>query len=213
MSPVAACNLPNEIHSGDMHVEEYNRDGTVGLPLPGSAFRIVDPETMQELETGDDGLVLVCGPQLMKGYLNDPVKTKSVFYMDGGTRWYKTGDKGHLDEGGFLTLVDRYSRFAKVGGEMISLGAVEKFVANSLSIEGAEYMAVALPDERKGEVIYMLHNSNVKSEEIKACLLEAKMNNLMLPKGFYHLDELPKLGSGKSDYVTAKKIVSDHFSS
>ena len=86
---------------------------------------------------------------------------------------------------------------------MLSITSDLTFVANSLSIEGAEYMAVALPDERKGEVIYMLHNSNVKSEEIKACLLEAKMNNLMLPKGFYHLDELPKLGSGKSDCVTA----------
>ena len=62
----------------------------------------------------------------MKGYLKMPEKTAEVIELIDGFRWYRTGDKGHLDEDGFLTIVDRYSRFAKIGGEMISLTTVEE---------------------------------------------------------------------------------------
>ena len=65
----------------------------------------------------------------MKGYLNDEAKTSEVITHIDGVRYYKTGDKGHIDENGFVFIVDRYSRFAKIGGEMISLGSVEEELA------------------------------------------------------------------------------------
>lgn len=94
------------------------------MPLPRStSFRIVDPVTLENLPTGTDGLILIGGPpQVMKGYLNNPAKTAEVIAELDGQRWYKTGDKGHVDDG-FLTIVDRYSRFTKLGGEMVSLTA------------------------------------------------------------------------------------------
>jgi acyl-[acyl-carrier-protein]-phospholipid O-acyltransferase / long-chain-fatty-acid--[acyl-carrier-protein] ligase len=211
LSPVAGCSLPNEIDVADLYVEEFNRVGSVGLPLPGSAYRVVDPQTLLDLEPGVDGLVLVCGPQVMKGYLNDPEKTQAAVFIEDGVRWYKTGDKGHLDKDGFLTLVDRYSRFAKIGGEMVSLSAVEREVELVLTAEGVEFMAVAIADERKGEAIYVLHNSAKSAADIRRELLDNGVDALLLPSGFKHVDELPKLGSGKKDYVTAKSMVNDYL--
>jgi Acyl-CoA synthetases (AMP-forming)/AMP-acid ligases II len=101
------------------------------MPLPGSSCRIVDLESLQELPVGQAGLILIGGTQVMTGYLKDPQKTAEVLLEQDGIMWYKTGDKGHVDEDGFLTVVDRYSRFAKIGGEMISLGAVEEQCAGS----------------------------------------------------------------------------------
>ena len=79
------------------------------MPLPGGSFRIVDPVTLKILPTGEDGLILFSGPQVMLGYLNAPEKTADVIVLLDDKRWYKTGDKGHLDQDGFLTIVDRYS--------------------------------------------------------------------------------------------------------
>ena len=70
--------------------------------------------------------------------------------------WYKTGDKGHVDEDGFLTIVDRYSRFAKLGGEMISLGSIEFKISESMALDGIDFCTVAVPDEIKGERIVLL---------------------------------------------------------
>ena len=114
------------IMAGFKTVMVGNKPGTVGVPLQGTQFRVVDPDTMEELPLGEDGLLLVGGAQIMKGYLKDPERTEKSIAVIDGKRWYKTGDKGHIDEDGFITIVDRYSRFAKLGGEMISLIAVEQ---------------------------------------------------------------------------------------
>ncbi|MEQ8662910.1 MAG: acyl-[ACP]--phospholipid O-acyltransferase, partial [Gammaproteobacteria bacterium] len=124
-TPVASTNIPDRIDTTYWTVQTGHKPGTVGMPLPGTSFRIVDPETLVELPTGGDGLILIGGAQVMLGYLDDPARTAEVIVELDGTRWYKTGDKGHLDPDGFLTIVDRYSRFAKLGGEMISLTAVD----------------------------------------------------------------------------------------
>jgi len=69
----------------------------------------------------------------MSGYLHDEIKTKEVIVELDGRRWYKSGDKGYLDSDGFLSIVDRYSRFAKIGGEMVSLTSVEKPVSTAIT--------------------------------------------------------------------------------
>ncbi|WP_308873960.1 AMP-binding protein [Thiothrix subterranea] len=101
-SPVASVNLPDQLDTRYWKVQAANREGTVGLPLPGTSFRIVDPNTLETLPTGADGLILIGGPQVMKGYLNAPEKTAQAIAELDGQRWYKTGDKGHVDEDGFL---------------------------------------------------------------------------------------------------------------
>jgi acyl-[acyl-carrier-protein]-phospholipid O-acyltransferase / long-chain-fatty-acid--[acyl-carrier-protein] ligase len=204
-TPVASVNIPDALDVNYWQVQLGNKQGTVGMPLPGSSFRIVDPETLNELPIGEDGLILIGGNQIMLGYLDDEEKTNEVITIIDGKRWYKTGDKGHLDEDGFLTIVDRYSRFAKLGGEMISLTAVEEAVRNSLGEPELELVAVNLPDEKKGEKVILLVAEDYQLEDIKKAMLDSKINPLMIPAEVKKVDEIPKLGSGKTDFKLARQ--------
>lgn len=205
-SPVASVNLPDQLDTHYWKVQAANKEGTVGLPLPGTSFRIVDPNTLETLPTGADGLILIGGPQVMKGYLNAPEKTAQAIAEFDGQRWYKTGDKGHVDEDGFLTIVDRYSRFAKLGGEMVSLTAVEHQVRQILGDAELELVAVNLPDDKKGEKIVLLMAGTYDEAAVKRKLLDGGMNALAIPSTIRSLAEIPKLGSGKTDFGSARQV-------
>ena len=179
--------------------------GSVGMPLPGTIIKIVDPNTLEELPVGEDGLILIGGGQVMKGYLNDLEKTAEVIAELDGVRYYKTGDKGHIDENGFVTIVDRYSRFAKIGGEMISLGSVEENIAQVLNDEH-QFVAVAVEDDKKGESIVLLVKSALSLEEINARIKSLNVPPIMLPSQVFLVDEIPLLGSGKVDFKGAKAL-------
>lgn len=203
-SPVISTNLPDIPSFHDKHVHQANRKGTVGLPLPGTSIRIVNPETLEELPTGEEGLILIAGSQVMKGYLNQPDKTGEVLIIDGENHWYKTGDKGRLDKDGFLTIVDRYSRFAKIAGEMLSLSYIESAYKALLDEEEMDLMVVSLPDEKKGEKLAVLISTKMSEHEVRTRLTDSQLSRLMLPAEVCCLDELPRLGSGKKDYHQAK---------
>jgi acyl-[acyl-carrier-protein]-phospholipid O-acyltransferase/long-chain-fatty-acid--[acyl-carrier-protein] ligase len=205
-SPVASVNLPDQLDTRYWRVQVANREGTVGLPLPGTSFRIVDPDSLATLPVGTDGLILISGPQVMQGYLHNPEKTAQAIVELDGQRWYKTGDKGHLDEDGFLSIVDRYSRFAKLGGEMVSLAAVETQIRQILHEPELEAVAVNIPDDKKGEKIVLLVAGTYDEAYIKKQLLEGGMNPLMIPSTIRSMSAIPKLGSGKTDYGNARKV-------
>ena len=201
-SPGASVNLPDI----NIPYKLRNRPGTVGKAFSGTEFRIVDPDSLEPIQAGKDGLILIGGPQIMKGYLKMPEKTAEVIELIDGFRWYRTGDKGHLDEDGFLTIVDRYSRFAKIGGEMISLTTVEEEILDALNTNDLEIAATCLPDQRKGEKIVLLATNNLDESHFKKLLLDAKVNPLFHPAQVILVDEIPKLGSGKTDFGETKKI-------
>jgi acyl-[acyl-carrier-protein]-phospholipid O-acyltransferase/long-chain-fatty-acid--[acyl-carrier-protein] ligase len=205
-TPVASVNIPDQLDMNDWHVQVGSKIGSVGLPLPGCSFRIVDPATLDVLPVNQDGLILISGTQVMLGYLNDEEKTKSVIVELDGRRWYKTGDKGHLDEDGFLTIVDRYSRFAKLGGEMISLGAVESEIKKVIVEPDVELVAVNIPDEKKGEQVALLITLAIDSNEVRKRLLGINCNPMMIPSVVHKVAAIPKLGSGKTDFAGAKAL-------
>jgi len=206
-TPVASVNIPDQLDSNYWRVQLGSKPGTVGMPLPGTSFRIVDPDTLRELASGEDGLILIGGSQVMRGYLNDPDRTSEVITEIDDKRWYKTGDKGHLDEDGFLTIVDRYSRFAKLGGEMISLTAVEEQVRQALARPELALVAVNIPDEKRGEKIVLLCAEAIATEELRKALLNADVNPLMIPEEVMIVADIPLLGSGKTDFKAAKNRV------
>jgi acyl-[acyl-carrier-protein]-phospholipid O-acyltransferase/long-chain-fatty-acid--[acyl-carrier-protein] ligase len=142
----------------------------------------------------------------MQGYLRDDERTARAIVELDGVRWYKTGDKGHLDADGFLTIVDRYSRFAKIGGEMVSLSVVEEKLRAVLAQPELELVAVALPDDKKGEKIIALIATNIGADDIRKQLLAAQLNPMMIPAAIGLIAEVPKLGSGKTDFAAAKKL-------
>ncbi|SHO58676.1 acyl-[ACP]--phospholipid O-acyltransferase [Vibrio quintilis] len=205
-TPVASVNLPGHLVRTQGFIQEAAREGTVGLALPGTTFKIVDPVTMETLPAGEDGLILIGGAQIMKGYLGDPEKTAEVIVELEGIRWYKTGDKGHLDEDGYLTIVDRYSRFAKLAGEMVSLSAVEQSAKDLLEDPELNLIAVNLPDEKKGEQIVMLVETDSAPEALRKTLTQKGMQALMLPGKIFQVEQIPVLGSGKPDFSAAKKL-------
>jgi len=211
-TPVSAVNIPDRLAGDRVRVHLGQRTGSVGMPLPGTSFKVVDPETYEELSTNEEGMVLIAGPQIMKGYLAAPEKTDAVIKEKDGLRWYVTGDKGRIDADGFLWVVDRYSRFAKIAGEMVSLGAVEEAAELVVSEKYAdtelppEIMATSTPDERKGEVVVLLTTTELDLKEFRSDMMEKGINPLMLPEKIIVLDELPKLGTGKPDHNKAKEL-------
>jgi acyl-[acyl-carrier-protein]-phospholipid O-acyltransferase/long-chain-fatty-acid--[acyl-carrier-protein] ligase len=208
-TPVASVNLPDQIDIDHWQVQIGGKFGTVGMPLPGSSCKIVDPESLEELPTGVDGLILVGGSQVMLGYLHDAERTQKAIVELHGVRWYKTGDKGHLDADGFLTIVDRYSRFAKIGGEMISLGAVEEKLRGVLTQPELELVAVNLPDAKKGEKIVALIATELDGQDVRKQLLAAQINPMLIPSEIYLVPAVPKLGSGKTDFAAARKMAAE----
>ncbi|MCG6940719.1 MAG: acyl-[ACP]--phospholipid O-acyltransferase [Thiohalocapsa sp.] len=205
-TPVASVNVPDAIEITNWKVQTGSKPGTVGMPLPGTSFRIVDPVSLEALPTGEDGLILIGGVQVMKGYLNDPERTREAVVELDDQRWYKTGDKGHLDADGFLTVVDRYSRFAKLGGEMVSLATVEDQARRTLGEPELELCAVTLPDARKGERIALLLTGDQDPGALRAKLLAAGVNPLLLPSAVLRVASVPKLGSGKTDFAAARRL-------
>jgi len=205
-APVASVNLPDVLETDSFSIQVGCKEGSVGLPLPGTAFKIVDPITLQELAVNEDGLILIGGPQVMQGYLKDEAKTKEAMAEMDGALWYKTGDKGHIDADGYLFIVDRYSRFAKLGGEMVSLGSIELDIHNVIKDSEVDFIAVNVPDDKKGEKVVLLISGCENSTDLKKALIDSGMNPLSIPSEIFEVEEVPKLGTGKSDFAGAKKL-------
>jgi acyl-[acyl-carrier-protein]-phospholipid O-acyltransferase/long-chain-fatty-acid--[acyl-carrier-protein] ligase len=205
-TPVASVNLPDKIDPQRWQVQMGQKPGSVGMPLPGSSCMVVDPETFEELPTGEAGMILIGGAQVMQGYLNNPEKTQAVIKEMGDTRWYVTGDKGYIDADGFLFIVDRYSRFAKIGGEMVSLSRIEQAIVDAAGTADLEVVVVAVPDSKKGEKLVVLYESEVDVAQLKQKLMEAGLSNLAIPDCWQKVETLPKLGSGKTDFARAKAM-------
>jgi len=204
-SPVASCNIYDAIVPETYHIQVGQKIGTVGLPIPGTAFMIVDPTTFKPLPIGEDGMVLIGGIQVMKGYLGDKEKSKKVIKEIDGIRWYTSGDKGHLDSDGFLTIVDRYSRFAKVGGEMVSLGLVESEIGQLID-ENSQIAITSTPDIKRGEALILLLEGEKSLEELKDEIRELTINPLFIPNHYFKVQTIPKLGTGKVDFSGIKKM-------
>jgi acyl-[acyl-carrier-protein]-phospholipid O-acyltransferase/long-chain-fatty-acid--[acyl-carrier-protein] ligase len=203
LSPVASSNIPDRELKGVKQIG--NKVGTVGQPLPGIAAKITDPETWEEVLIGRDGMVLITGANVMVGYLNKPELTREVI-RDG---WYVTGDMGHMDEDGFITLTGRLSRFAKIGGEMVPLQRVEDILHEALNVTDRVAAVTSVPDESKGERVVIVHVAlDIGARELNQKLAERNLPNLWLPKerDFIQVAELPLLGSGKVDLKRVKQI-------
>ena len=154
-------------------------------------------------------MILIGGCQVMQGYLKDPERTEGVIVNINGVRYYRTGDKGYLDEDGFLTIVDRYSRFAKLGGEMVSLGAVEKKIQDTPVLEGCDYLVTTDPDSAKGEKIVLLYQGDKDPKQVLSELRASGFPPIMLPSLAFPVEKVPKLGTGKADFTGAKKLAKE----
>jgi len=189
-APVLAVNTPMAY-----------RTGTVGNLLPGIESRLVP---VPGIERG--GILHVRGPNVMAGYLKgDQPGVLQPPVSDLGEGWYETGDVVDIDEDGFVRIVGRVKRFAKIAGEMVSLEVVEKLaVAASPTMMHA---ASSQPDASKGEALVLFTTDPALSrEQLSAKARELGIPELAVPRKIQRVDALPLLGTGKTDYVTLKRM-------
>ncbi|HSR63947.1 MAG TPA: AMP-binding protein [Gammaproteobacteria bacterium] len=185
-SPVISVNTPM-----------LNKMGTTGRCMPDMESYL---EPVPGIEHG--GRLIVRGPNVMLGYLlhDKPGKLQPPS-TDRGHGWYDTGDIAEIDEEGFITILGRAKRFAKIGGEMISLTAVEEL---ALQIwPDFNHAAVNLPDEKKGEkIVLVTDNKEAMRKQLQDYARKHKYGELYVPKKVVLAEELPVLGTGKTDYTT-----------
>lgn len=177
---------------------EANHPGTVGRMMPGIEARLEPVEGISGA-----GQLHVRGPNIMMGYLK-PEAPGKIVALEGG--WHNTGDIAAIDEEGFIAIRGRLKRFAKIGGEAVSLAVVEN-IASALWPEHS-HAAVAMPDGRKGEQIVLVTNA---PEASRAAMVGWAQNHgvteLALPRRLILIESIPLLATGKTDYVSVKKMV------
>lgn len=184
----------------------FNRFGSIGKLLPAIQYKI---EPVPGIEKG--GELWVKGPNVMLGYIM-PDNPGVLVPLEGG--WYHTGDVVEIDEIGFVYIKDRIKRFAKIGGEMVSLNAVQDMVIRAYEWMGSEfrYGVVSVPHESKGEqLVLVTTNNQVKQEVLHDYIKNNGMSELFLPRVILYHDELPLLATGKTDNVTLKKQVMEEL--
>jgi acyl-[acyl-carrier-protein]-phospholipid O-acyltransferase / long-chain-fatty-acid--[acyl-carrier-protein] ligase len=184
-SPVIAVNTPPD-----------NRRGTVGGLLPGVETRI---EPVEGIRRG--GRLYVRGPNIMAGYLNEAGVLEPP---EGG--WHDTGDVVEMTADGWITILGRVKRFAKIGGEMVSLTAAETLAASLWP--DARHAVIAEPDNRKGERLVLVTDQH--DAEVGKLIAHAQSvgaTELSAPRKIVRVAEIPVLGTGKTDYVAIQRMV------
>lgn len=177
----------------------------VGVAFPGVEITIVHPDTKEPLPRNTQGLILARGASVFSGYLNADVA--SPFVLHEGKQWYKTGDLGVLDDDGYLTIAGRLKRFIKIGGEMVSLIAIEDALLRASmkkgwpTLQDGPALAVCakeLPGEKTK--IYLFSRFEASLDEINLSLRESGFSNLLRISTIKHVPEIPIMGSGKVNY-------------
>lgn len=188
-SPLISVNVPGR-----------NRHGTVGQFVPELEWRL---EPVPGIDGGQK--LYVRGPNVMRGYL-DPTKPFGIDLLPQG--WHDTGDVVDVDEDGYIRILGRVKRFAKVGGEMVSLNAVENYAQTVWP--RATHAAIAMPDSRKGEkIILFTSQQDAEAKAFQEWCKGQGVADIAVPKRIVYVEDIPVLGTGKTDYVTLGRIASD----
>jgi acyl-[acyl-carrier-protein]-phospholipid O-acyltransferase / long-chain-fatty-acid--[acyl-carrier-protein] ligase len=201
MGPVVSANRPDVVMEGRTQVG--TKAGSVGHPIPGVAAKVVDQHTGEGPLFNQDGLLLVKGPNLMAGYLNQPARTAEVV-KDG---WYVTGDIARIDDDGFIFITDRLSRFSKIGGEMVPHIKIEDSINDILGELASAVTAV--PCDIKGEKLVVFYTRpDVTPATLWTKLNETTLPRLWLPKREHiiPIDAIPTLGTGKIDLQGLRRL-------
>jgi acyl-[acyl-carrier-protein]-phospholipid O-acyltransferase/long-chain-fatty-acid--[acyl-carrier-protein] ligase len=185
-APVLAANQPGDI-----------RSGTIGKMLPGLQARLEPVEGLAE-----GGRLLVKGPNIMKGYIRPDAPGQIEVLSDG---WHDTGDVVSVDEEGYWVIRGRMKRFAKIGGEMVSLTVVEN---NAAAVWTDEMHAAAIvPDPKRGEqIVLVTERKDPKRSDLLSWAQAHGVPEISVPKKIIPVDSLPVLGTGKMDYVSVTRV-------
>ncbi len=185
-APVVAVNTPEE-----------HRAGTVGKLLPGIEMKL---EAVDGIERG--GKLWLRGPNVMLGYM---IAENPGILVPPNDEWHDSGDIVEFDKDGFMAIKGRVKRFAKIAGEMVSLGAIEILVCGLWPED--DHAVVSIPDQRRGERIVLLTTRDgAERDEIARATKAQGYTEFMVPNSIVRIEAVPVLGSGKTDYNGAKGL-------
>ena len=190
-SPVISMNTPIDY-----------KTGSVGTMLPGMEYQL---KKVPGIEQG--GQLFVQGPNIMKGYLrNENPGVLEPVESEFGEGWYDTGDIVDIDADGFITIKGRVKRFAKIGGEMVSLLMVEDMAAQCWPEE--MHAVISIPDRSKGEqLVLVTTRQDTQRKELSVYAKENNIGEINVPKKIIEVEKLPLMGTGKTDYQALKGII------
>lgn len=193
-SPIISANKPND-----------SKQGSIGKIISSMDYKIVDPDTLVDTERGNRGKLLVAGPSVFDGYLK--FDGESPFINLAGQQWYDTKDLVVEDYDGFITFLGRLKRFIKVGGEMISLPAIEE-VFNYLNQDEQKTVAVDAVDSSRSQIIVLFTtDKGITREQGNVIIKQSGLSALHNIRKIHYLDEIPLLGTGKINYVELRSLV------
>jgi long-chain-fatty-acid--[acyl-carrier-protein] ligase len=191
-SPVVSVNSPNA-----------PRPGTIGKVLPSMQYVLVNPETREDVREGETGQLLLRGPNVFAGYLGE---APSPFVEHSGTSWYDTGDLMY-EKDGVLVFAGRLKRFVKLGGEMISLPAIEQVLENHYPDGDSLQLAVTATKDEEHPQLVLLATFDTDRQEANQAIKEAGLSPIHNIRIVKKIKEIPVLGTGKTDYATLDGMV------
>jgi len=196
-SPIISLTRPNQKRVG------------VGQLIPGLEAMTIHPETLEPLEKGENGEICVRGPSIFSGYLG---KKKSPFITIDKKKWYRTGDLGKVDESNNIILSGRLKRFAKIGGEMISLGGLEevithKTVSQKEQEEGPQLAVCVDESEETKSTLILFATFDLDRKAVNQLLKQEGFSSLVKIHKVQVIDEIPLLGTGKTDYRKLQSMI------
>jgi long-chain-fatty-acid--[acyl-carrier-protein] ligase len=194
-SPIVSVNREND-----------PRKGTIGSAMPSVEYLLRDPETGLRVAPGGAGMLLVRGPSIFSGYLN--YSGESPFEEFEGKTWYRTGDIVAEDKEGIFTFRGRLKRFVKLGGEMVSLPAIEEVLLTAFKREDEEIpLAVESTGPETSPEIVLFTTKSISREQANAAISAAGLSPIHNIRMVKTVDAIPLLGSGKTNYRELKKLL------
>lgn len=184
---------------------EANKEGSVGIPLPGNYYKIVRPGTQDEVETGEDGEICICGPTVMMGYLDNEKETNEVLQMHkDGYIWLHSGDIGYMDEDGCIFYRQRLKRMIVSSGYNVYPQQIESVIEEHEAVLKCTVIGVPHPYKVEVPKAYIVLKSGYKASlsiksEIKE-LCKINLSKFAIPKDYEFRESLPKTKIGKVDF-------------
>ena len=180
---------------------------SVGKFIPGLEHLIIDLATGKQVLPGEAGMIYVRGKNVFHGYLGE--ETLNPFEEINGKTYYKTGDLGYVDDDGYLFITGRLKRFIKIAGEMISLPFIEKILLEKYSGEEKQVLAVEGSDKTTPAQIVVFTTLHINLDEINNYLLKNGVAPIAKIRQIIEMDEIPVLGTGKTDYKVLRKMLEE----
>ena len=195
--------------------KNIDRDGSIGIPYADTTYKIVEPNTFNELNYGEVGEIIINAPTIMLGYLGNEEETKKALRKDeDGKVWFYTGDLGYIDEEGFVYYKQRMKRIIICSGYNVYPEQIEEAIESNSKVLISS--VVGIPNKEKGEIpvaFIVIKTPEDKTEklldEIKQNV-ELKISKYAIPRDYVFMEKLPKTAVGKIDY---QQLVKEYLKS